>query len=423
MGTVPTTDEGYVKWVAYQSKAITKNGTSYCMKLYTNNLNFQSQITYVQQLKEYKEKLQSMEGTEQTPAEEPISDIAVEGDKDHNMNTPIPQNISSPIPLNIPILQSQEHLSTPSSEHLSQNSPNFPPMPQVPPNTPGAEQNLNVNSITMSQALELFELMQAKRAGDGVRLATVEAQHVEAEAPRAEPLSFLTLETVEGIVRSMDLGNLEEQETWEGRMEKFLNLGDAYTSTNTISGEKCYMVDELLYKDILLAVAARKQNERSLSTAASKLEQHIEEIGHSNDRIMKGEADLIEKMSRRMNSTFEQFREEHNTRMKNVMKDIREINASMVVSAEHGSVSGEMQRLRFQVERHEQILPLFQAQLKDTQDRNTRLWVELLEERAYIKKLKVRLEISEALAIKLGTADLGGKIGTAAEQEHKSNVI
>ena len=175
MGTVSATDEGYVKWVAQQPKNITKNGTSYCMKLYMNNLNFQSQITYEQQLKEYKEKLQSMEVTEPTPAEEPISDLTVEGDKDHDLDTPIPLNISSPIPLNIPILQSQEHLSTPNSEHLSQNSPNFPPMPQVPPNTPGAEQNLNVNSITMSQALELFELMQAKRAGDVVKLATVEA--------------------------------------------------------------------------------------------------------------------------------------------------------------------------------------------------------------------------------------------------------
>jgi hypothetical protein len=193
----------------------------------------------------------------------------------------------------------------------------------------------------MNQALELFELLQSRRAAV-VKHPTVEAQHVETLPPRAEPLSFLTLKTVEGIVMNMDLGNLEEQETWEGRMEKFVNLGNAYSSTNTLTGEKCYMVDEPLYRDILLAVAARKQNERSLATAASKLEQHIEEIGHSNERIMKGESDLLDKMSRRINRSFEQFREEHNTRMKNVMNDIREINASMVVSAEHGSVSGEM---------------------------------------------------------------------------------
>ncbi len=58
---------------------------------------------------------------------------------------------------------------------------------------------------------------------------------------------------------------------------------------------------------------------------------YIEQIGNSNERIMKGENDLLEKMSRRMSRSFDQFREEHNTRMKNVMNDIRDINASMVV--------------------------------------------------------------------------------------------
>ena len=319
MGTVPSTDEGYVKWLGYQSKAITKNGTSYCMNLYINYLNCESQSAYEWQLQEYNEKLQEMKGTEHTPADEPIEDIAVEGDEDHDMNTPNPRNITSPNPLNIPKPQSSEQSSTPIPEHLSQNSPNLPPMPQVPPNTPGAEQNLNIHSLTMNQALELFELMQAKRAGDVVKHATVEVQHVEAEAPRAEPLSFLSLQTVEGIVSNMDLGNLEEQETWEGRMEKFVKLGNAYSTTNTHSGEKCYMVDEPLYRDILLAVAARKQNERSLASAASSLEQHIEQIGRSNERILKGENDLLEKMSQRMNSSFEQFRVDHHVRMKSVM--------------------------------------------------------------------------------------------------------
>ncbi len=63
----------------------------------------------------------------------------------------------------------------------------------------------------MNQALELFELLQSRRAADVVKHPTVEAQHVETLTPRAEPLSFLTLKTVEGIVMNMDLGNLEEQ--------------------------------------------------------------------------------------------------------------------------------------------------------------------------------------------------------------------
>ena len=204
-------------------------------------------------------------------------------------------------------------------------------------------------------------------------------------------------------------------------MEKFVKLGNAYSSTNTHSGEKCYMVDEPLYRDILLAVAARKQNERSLASAADRLEQHIVEIGRSNERILKGENDLLEKMSQRMNSSFEQFRVDHHVRMKSVMKDIREINASMVVSAENGSVSGEMQRLRFQVERYEQILPLIQAQLRDAQEKSKRLLNDLLEERAVIKRLNSRVERAEALALKLGTADLGGQIVAAAEREQKSD--
>ena len=69
MGTVPSTDEGYVKWLGYQSKAITKNGTSYCMNLCITKLNFDSKIAYEWQLQEYNEKLQEMKGTEHTPAD------------------------------------------------------------------------------------------------------------------------------------------------------------------------------------------------------------------------------------------------------------------------------------------------------------------------------------------------------------------
>ncbi len=93
-------------------------------------------------------------------------------------------------------------------------------------------------------------------------------------------------------------------------MEKFINLGYAYSSVNTVTRETCYMVDQELYRNILLAVAAKKQSERYLATAAEKLEQHIEQIGNSNGRIMKGESD----MPLRMNESFDVLRDEHNTR-------------------------------------------------------------------------------------------------------------
>jgi hypothetical protein len=210
----------------------------------------------------------------------------------------------------------------------------------------------------MSQALELFELLQSRRAADVVRPPTIEAQHVEVAPRRAEPLSFMTLQTAEGIIESTDCNAAQGQTSWESKMEKFVNLGHAYSSVNTVTGEMCYVVDAELYKNILLAVAARKQNERSLATATEKLEQHIEQIENSNDRVMQGEKDALEKMTIRMNRSFTEMRDEQHTRMKNVMADIRALNDSMVACAEHSTNSGEMQRLRFQVERYEQVIAI-----------------------------------------------------------------
>jgi gas vesicle protein len=152
----------------------------------------------------------------------------------------------------------------------------------------------------------------------------------------------MTLQTVEGIIDSTDIDAAQGQTSWESKMEKFVNLGHAYSSVNTVTGEMCYMVDTELYRNILLAVAAKKQNERYLATAAEKLEQHIEQIGNSNGRIMKGESDMLARMSQRINESFDVLRDEHNTRMKNVMADIRALNDSMVASAEHNTNSNEM---------------------------------------------------------------------------------
>jgi hypothetical protein len=186
-------------------------------------------------------------------------------------------------------------------------------------------------------------------------------------------------------------------------MEKFVNLGHAYSSVNTVTGEVCYMVDAELYENILLAVAARKQNERSLATATEKLEQHIEQIGHSNDRVMQGEKDALERMAKRMNKSFTEMQDDQHTRMKNVMAEIRALKDSMAASAEHSTNSGEMQRLRVQVERYDQIFPICQAQVKDMEQLNKKLRADLLEEKHRNERMKIRLDKAEALAISLGT--------------------
>ena len=65
----------------------------------------------------------------------------------------------------------------------------------------------------MSQALELFELMQSRRAAEVARPPTIEAQHIEVAAGRAEPLSFMTLKTVEGIVGDANFDTDQGQTT------------------------------------------------------------------------------------------------------------------------------------------------------------------------------------------------------------------
>ncbi len=94
----------------------------------------------------------------------------------------------------------QEHPQSLSQENPLQNSPTLLPsrastttaVPAAPvTQSPDQEQgeqraraNLNANRLTMEQALELFELMQARRSVDVEKAPTVEALHVEV-APTA----------------------------------------------------------------------------------------------------------------------------------------------------------------------------------------------------------------------------------------------
>ncbi len=154
--------------------------------------------------------------------------------------------------------------------------------------------------------------------------ATVEAQPVAGAPIRAEPLSFLTLGTVEGIVGSTSPDTLQEQTSWEGKVEKY-----------TISGEKCYMVDEALYKDILLAVAARKQNESVLTSASEKLQQHISQIEDSHNRVIQREKEVIDQFVAGITVSQAKTRMGHSSRMKAVMADILALKNSIASSSEH----------------------------------------------------------------------------------------
>ena len=226
----------------------------------------------------------------------------------------------------------------------------------------------------MQQASDLFELLQARKSKEAEKAVTVEAQPVARAPVRAEPLSYLTLGTVEGIVGSTSPDALQElTSSWEGKVKKYMRLSHSYSSDNTISGEKCYMVDEALYKDILLAVAARKQNESTLSSANEKLEQHLSQIEDSHNRVIQREKDAIDQFVARITLIQEQIRSGHSVRVKGVMADILAIRNTMLASSEHDQNSQEMQRLRFQVAQYEGILPVYQSRLKDTEELNKKL--------------------------------------------------
>jgi hypothetical protein len=206
-------------------------------------------------------------------------------------------------------------------------------------------------------------------------------------------------------------------------MEKFLNLGHAYSSKNTVTGEICYMVDEALYRDNLLAVAARKQNEQLLAAASERFEQHMKQIDGSNERVIQREREAMEQMAQRINNSYLQIQHDHKARMKDVMADIKALKESMTVPTDHGSNSREMQRLKFEVAQYESVIPIYLARIKDTEDSNQKLLQENRESTRDIGHLRNRLNRAESLVCTMGTPESIRKRGTSNGQERGRKMV
>ncbi len=81
----------------------------------------------------------------------------------------------------------------------------------------------------MRQAVDLFEMLHARKAMLADKSVIVEAEPVARAPARAEPLSYLTIGTVEGIVGSTSPDALQEQSSsWEGKVEKYMPLSHSY---------------------------------------------------------------------------------------------------------------------------------------------------------------------------------------------------
>ncbi len=156
--------------------------------------------------------------------------------------------------------QSSLPQNIPPQISLSQNTPILSPTPHsnsgvsVVPSP--VITRLSLEDLETIRAM-MIEGMQAKNTKTVDKEETVEILDVEGVEERTQPFSFLTLSTVEGIVGSTRPADLAEQSTWDSKVEKFMRLSDTYSTRHTISGELCYMVDQELYKDILLCLQLR----------------------------------------------------------------------------------------------------------------------------------------------------------------------
>ncbi len=155
-----------------------------------------------------------------------------------------PQNILSlqvvPNSQNIPSLPEQSSpqihsVPPPLEQPPSLNIPQ--PIDEQMTDPPGTQRSpspetIDANKLTMQQALELFELLQARKSKEAEKSVTVEAEPVARAPARAEPLSYLTLGTVEGIIASTNPDALQEQtSSWEGKVEKYMRLSQLILRT------------------------------------------------------------------------------------------------------------------------------------------------------------------------------------------------
>jgi len=346
MGTVPATDPDFLKWKATQEEGLT---TVSAMARYMPHFNAQRREKFEEELAEHQAFLEfnRLEGLriiaeQQNEMNKLKARIAEQHDGNEVL---VPNLVMEPriLPQSIPSLQINpdrpehtEHQSIPSphSPEHSQPQSNSPPLfpdHSLPTGTPPAfplsiprndffsqaehgapsragralgAGNVEGSNLTMQQAIELFELLQERRARATLPLGVIEAQPIGQVATGTEPLSFLTLAAVEGIIGNAEVhvGSALGQITWNDKVDKFMRLSAAYSSDRTVSGERCYLIDGALYKDLLLAVSARKQNEHLMSVAAEKLEQHMGQIMSSQDRITQREKEFLESFNQDMNA-------------------------------------------------------------------------------------------------------------------------
>jgi hypothetical protein len=118
VGSIPVTDEGFLKWCGYQTK---KGAPLAMMTLYVQQqLNLEAKMLHEQQRKERRELSHPSETAGAVLLSEPNEQSTASATEGTSMNspTPNPQNIPFPVSQNIPFPVSQ-NISFPVSQNIS----------------------------------------------------------------------------------------------------------------------------------------------------------------------------------------------------------------------------------------------------------------------------------------------------------------
>ena len=414
---ISTADAGFLNWLKEQEPAVEWDEGR--KKRYLAILNARRKEAYEQKLKDYQSKVNQSMGEPLAPEQtSPItatpinsnpSQATTQTSQEQLSTPPKPSRSSQSIPAIDPSTMSSlpQDIPPPQSNPI-QNSPSQVMSAAQSMKTPSPSSRLDAasgseNQLSLRELQQIREMMEALRArtpDEGEKAQMVEAQPVIPPRDRLAPLSFLTLSTVEGIVGGTGPSEVGEQSTWEEKKEKFMRLSHSYSTSHTISGETCYLVDKALYEHVLLAVAARKQNEQMVSDVASKMQEHIGHMESSCIRVAARENEAVEGFVQILSNAQLLFKSKHRERMEAVLKEIKDVQEALSSSLEDKGIRDEMQRLKHQVEQYELVIPIYKAQLEEANLASVRLGRENQEQKLSLSRVESRLVHAESLILK-----------------------
>jgi hypothetical protein len=210
MGSIPITDTDFLAWREQHCPRLAKRDA---MLLHVRDLNGQNKIRFEQEMEQWENYMRSRLSPGQKEELETlkmrnddlnasVSKLKAFSETCGQTIVPTPQNTPQNI-LSLQVVPNPQNIP-PLPEQSSPQNQSAPPPPEQPLSLniplPGGEQMadplsaerassteiIDANKLTMQQALELFELLQARKSKESEKSVTVEAEPVARTPARAE---------------------------------------------------------------------------------------------------------------------------------------------------------------------------------------------------------------------------------------------